>query len=407
MDHYSRPTVTMLIDRDLQPYRVTESVDAATSAEIRRRMAIDWCKWDPQVGDVCTIAPFALILQLREWRRLAHWAEELFAELVAAERELLHRPEPTANLGIPRKLRRALHNHREIPAVPRSVRFDFHWTLDGWRISEANSDVPGGYAEAGALPAMMQEHFSGTASARSPGTTYARSIATCAERKPIALISAAGFMEDHQVVAHLMKQLRFAGAEASHVTIEQIIWRDGIAFLADRELGCIVRFFQGEWLANLKTPLWRNFLTSQTPITNPATAIFSESKRFPLVWDALSASMPRWRSLLPETREVRDADLHDDAWLLKTAFCNTGDTVTLRGSKDWLRARFGARLNPRSWLAQRRFHPIAIETPLGPVNPCIGVYVIDGHAAGIYGRISPKRVIDFEAIDVAVLVESE
>ena len=36
--------------------------------------------------------------------------------------------------------------------------------------------------------------------------------------------------------------------------------------------------------------------------------------------------------------------------------------------------------------------------------PCLGVYTIDGRAAGIYGRIAPKPFIDYAAVDVAVLV---
>ena len=46
-----------------------------------------------------------------------------------------------------------------------------------------------------------------------------------------------------------------------------------------------------------------------------------------------------------------------------------------------------------------------LDTPDGPQFPCIGVYTIDGAAAGIYGRLAPKPLIDGTARDVAVLVE--
>src|SRR5947207_3391973 len=36
--------------------------------------------------------------------------------------------------------------------------FDFHYTTQGWRISEANSDVPGGFSEASYFTGMMAEH---------------------------------------------------------------------------------------------------------------------------------------------------------------------------------------------------------------------------------------------------------
>jgi hypothetical protein len=35
--------------------------------------------------------------------------------------------------------------------------------------------------------------------------------------------------------------------------------------------------------------------------------------------------------------------------------------------------------------------------------PCLGVYTIDGRAAGIYGRLSARPLVDYAAVDVAVL----
>jgi hypothetical protein len=36
--------------------------------------------------------------------------------------------------------------------------------------------------------------------------------------------------------------------------------------------------------------------------------------------------------------------------------------------------------------------------------PCIGVYTIDGKAAGVYGRVGKKPIIDQYAFEAAVLV---
>jgi hypothetical protein len=35
--------------------------------------------------------------------------------------------------------------------------------------------------------------------------------------------------------------------------------------------------------------------------------------------------------------------------------------------------------------------------------PCLGVYTVNGRAAGIFGRMAPGPLIDFAAIEVAVL----
>jgi hypothetical protein len=137
--------------------------------------------------------------------------------------------------------------------------------------------------------------------------------------------------------------------------------------------------------------------------------MLTESKRFPLVWDDLATALPTWRTHLPETRDPRDVPWQtDDAWLIKSAFCNTGDTVSIRALQEdraWRSAARDARRWPGDWVAQRRFEPIALDTPSGSVYPCIGVYTIDGEAAGAYARFSPRPLIDFAAVDVALLLQ--
>jgi hypothetical protein len=45
-----------------------------------------------------------------------------------------------------------------------------------------------------------------------------------------------------------------------------------------------------------------------------------------------------------------------------------------------------------------------LATPDGPLYPSLGVYVIDGKAAGAYGRIGARRLIDDRSREIAVLV---
>jgi hypothetical protein len=175
----------------------------------------------------------------------------------------------------------------------------------------------------------------------------------------------------------------------------------------------IVRFYQAEWLARLPARTgWQNLLRGgKTLVGNSASAIISESKRFPLLWDRLSSPMVTWRALLPETREPRHVRWERDSdWLLKGSLCNTGDSITipeLLSAMSRLRQRLAVKASPRSWVAQRRFEPVHVPTPVGPRHFCIGVYTVDGNAAGAYARISAKTVIDFEAADVALLIEDD
>jgi hypothetical protein len=125
----------------------------------------------------------------------------------------------------------------------------------------------------------------------------------------------------------------------------------------------------------------------------------------------LAAQLPTWRALLPETRDPRHAPWSsDEQWLVKTAYCNTGDTVAIRHlltPRQWRAVRRNIWLSPGRWVTQRRFRALPLDSPCGAVYPCIGVYTIDGRSAGAYARISPRPLIDFAAVDVALLIEEE
>lgn len=89
---------------------------------------------------------------------------------------------------------------------------------------------------------------------------------------------------------------------------------------------------------------------------------------------------------------------------------NTGDEVCIRElmkERDWRRLRWDVWLRPNHWVAQRRFESEPIETPLGPMHVCLGVYSIDGKAAGIYARLAKRPLIDYASVDVAVLVDND
>jgi glutathionylspermidine synthase len=385
-------------------------------------MLLEYCKWDPQVGDVSTLADFPLLIGRSHWDEICRIAEALAAELSAAEAQLLRRPDLHRALAIPRWLRQALRaalHDGPTPAAVRVLRFDFHWTTEGWRISEVNSDVPGGFAEASEFPRLVAAGCDAAASpAGDPASAWAAAVAQAAGTGgSVALLAAAGFMEDLQVVSFMARRLSERGLTPHIASPSQLDWRDGRAHLrtawCDGPVAAVVRFFQVEWLARLpRNCRWRPLIAGgRTRVTNPGSAVLTESKRFPLVWNGLTVPLPTWRRLLPESRDPRDARWRsDDGWLLKTALCNTGDTVAARDlvpPKRWRTTCRSAWLRPGQWVAQRRFETLPVPTPMGDVYPCIGVYTIDGRACGAYTRIATRPVIDYRAIDMALLVESE
>jgi glutathionylspermidine synthase len=354
------------------------------------------------------------------WLHLAELAERLSKEAFEAELELASRPEMLASLGMPRKLRRALNSSEPLtPAAGRIIRFDFHPTTDGWRISEANSDVPGGYTEASFFTQRMAEAFPSWRPAGNPGSVWSAALAEHATNSGvIALLSAPGFMEDHQVLAYLAKELNVLGCRTILAKPEQIKWQKGRSRLETKAytgaLDVLVRFYQSEWLARLGPNVsWQSFFRGgKTPVANPGLAALVESKRFPLVWNNLKSQVPTWRALLPATYDPRQLPRKTDfdSFVLKAAYCNTGDAVFTRDRSqplDWFLTLSAAKVFPGRWVWQKKFESIPILTPHGPRHVCIGVYTVNGNACGAYARLSPQPVINYSAIDAALLIESD
>lgn len=380
---------------------------------VRRHMALVGCKWDPQVEDAATTAEFPVLMRHSEWSRLSADAERLAVETASLEAAVRYRPELWRQLGVPRSLRRSLaRTGTDSPEMARVFRFDLHPTAEGWKLSEVNADVPGGFAEGSELPAIMSREF-GLPTAGDPGGAYARALHEgMSTAGPVALLAATGFMEDMQVVSYLARRLEAIGREAVVATLGQLVWGDdAYARLrtSEREtlLAGVVRFYQAEWIAR-RRGVGALFVGGRTPVASPAGATLSESKRLPLLFEQLGVDVPTWRRLLPETRRPADAPYrHDDTWLVKAAYSNTGDSVSHVGMTDrrrWRKTRLDVLLHPRAWVAQRRFVPLPIQTPDGLRYPCVGVYVVNGKAAGAYVRLAPTAVVDFRSSDAALLI---
>ena len=402
-----------------QPWLAVEPLPAVVARSIRRRAIFECCKWDPQVEDVSTIADVPIVLAAGDWRELVETAELLAAEVVAAEREIWHRPELHDLLGLPRSIRRILRRAREQDAGPgaRFIRFDFHHTGAGWRISEANTDVPGGLNEASGLPVIIAPHVPGTSPAGDVAACYAEGVlAGLRERPHVALVHATAYADDRQVMTYLAQRFEQRGAHVSLVSPAHLRWQGGRAALdtawESGPVDAVVRFYPAEWMDNLPNACgWPSFFEGTvTPVSNPGTALLTQSKRFPLTWEALRTPLPTWRALLPETRDPRDMQWQgSDEWVLKPALGRVGEDVLIGGvtpPQEAKRIARDVRRHPSHWIAQRRFKATPLRVNGSDRYPSIGVYTVNGRAAGAYGRIAEKPLIDARARDAAVLIST-
>lgn len=404
---------------NVAPFLPVEPLPPPVASAIRRRAIFECCKWDPQVEDVSTIADVPIILNRTEWLSLVLAAESLAVEVVNAERELRQRPELHATLALPGTICRLLRR----PTTPfdqgtRFIRFDFHHTEDGWRISEANTDVPGGLNEASGLPIIVAPHVPGTTAAGDVAGCYAEALLGGLRDRPhVALVHATAYADDRQVMTYLARRLEERGARVSFASPAHLRWRDGRATLetawTSSPVDSIVRFYPSEWMDNLPRACgWQTFFEGTvTPVSNPATAMLTQSKRFPLTWDRLRTPMSTWWTLLPETRDPRDVRWQGSGeWVLKPVLGRVGEDVGIAGvtpAAEWVRIVRAVERYPSHWVAQRRFAATPLRVGDSVRYPSVGVYTVNTRVVGAYGRIADRPLIDARARDAAVLIRND
>ncbi|HEX5214928.1 MAG TPA: glutathionylspermidine synthase family protein [Vicinamibacterales bacterium] len=417
----------------ISPWRAVDPIDSAAYGALRRRAIFDCCKWDPQVGDAAVIARAPLVVNRDAWTEVAALAEALARETRAAEAELIRRPDLHGRLGLPRGTRRSLakaakdaaRGTRRTPhgasrtgasrTDVRLIRFDFHFTTDGWRISEANVDVPGGLNEAAGFPPLFAPYYTGATAIGDPAQSYVDALsAATPDGGAIALIHATAYSDDEQMMAFVARRLEPRGRVAHLASPAHLRWRDGRAHLHASwwrgPLDLVVRFFPAEWLYQLPRACEPDYLFSgsRTPLSNPATAILVQSKRFPTIWNELDTPLPAWRALLPETRDPRDVSWRGSPdWVVKPALGRVGEGVGITGisdAADWNKISRAIRWSPSHWVAQRRFETVSIPAAGGATYPCLGVYTLNERAIGAYGRVASRPLIDSMAQDAAVLL---
>ena len=386
--------------------------------ELRARAIFDYCKWDHQCEDNSVLARFPLFVGSRVVDSLGAMAEGLSEEAFLAEAEILRRPELIRRLGISKRIAEIMERSRGRSAGSESVRvmrFDFHFTSEGWRISEANADVPGGYVEASGWNQLLSRQFPDTTPPPNPTEEYVRAIQK--QVRPyslIALAHATVYSDDRQTMVHFAKEMVRSRLRPCLISASHLHWEDGRAALksgfADGRPELVVRFLPAEWLPQMVgAGMWEPwFLGSKTPLSNPACAILLQSKRFPLTWNELDSKLPSWRRLLPESCDPSQIKpLNTSEWVLKPAFGRVGESVGIRGvtgEREYAEIQRAVKKQPENWIAQRRFEIVPVETEEGLKYPCIGVYTVNGKMAGLYARVGPTPLINETAQDAGILI---
>ncbi len=383
----------------------------------RRKVIFSCHKWDPQVGDTNTISDQIAVISQKTAQQLCQWAEQLAAETMKLEKELIQRPDLYHILGLPKPIQKALVQGQYNPDQNiRLMRFDFHPTVQGWAVSEVNSDVPGGLAEASQFNKLAAtllpdyEQYADAGKAIMEGF-----IPFLPEHHGIiAFVYATSYTDDRQVMDFLSEVFARAGFKCLILAPDHLHWGiNGPVSIAVGQEGPVdglVRFFPSEWLRFLPSSSgWQGFFRQTVPACNHPAAILTQSKRLPLVWRNIYNPTPTWQELLPETTDPRKVKWRNNQqWILKPAFGRVGGNISIPEAinlKEQTMIYRMATFFPNQWVAQRRFISLPLHSNSGDRHLCIGVFTVNGNAAGFYGRLGTVPRIDERAQDIAVLVE--
>ena len=379
----------------------------------------DCYKWDPQFLDDNTLSKYALVITEEEYKEIKELTEKLDKETIESEEFLNKNLHLTKPLALPKKVHNELKkmNNYEAKKNVRLMRYDFHLDVnDKWVISEVNSDVPGGFAEASLLPKLAikllgKKYYS---------INFGDILADAIERKikkngTIMFVHCTSYSDDRQVMQYIGDEMEKRGFKSLYGAADHIIFKDKKAFSIldnyEGEIDFIFRFTPLEWLKDIKPKTWDGYFDTITPSCNHPIAIFAQTKRFPLIWNVLKENgikLDTWEKLLPHTTLVSKIKDNDN-YIYKPACGRVGEKISIKEACDEEEYRLilnDVKKHPNNYLAQEKF----ISKPLiGPdknkYHACLGSYTVDGKHAGFYARISKKPRIDSHAEDIPVIIE--
>ena len=388
--------------------------------EYRLRAIFECYKWDPQFLDNNTVASHVLEITEEEYEEVAKLTEMLDVETRNAEEFLNQNLELAKPLALPKQIYNELKRMTNYDAKKhiRLMRYDFHPTTDNkWAVSEVNSDVPGGFAEASLLPKLAIETLK---TKKYDSIDFGEILANALEKKTkkngtIAFVHCTSYSDDRQVMQFIGDKMTKRGFKSLYVAADHLNFENkkakSILDNYEGNVDCIFRFTPLEWLRAIKPKTWDGYFDTITPSCNHPVAIFAQTKRFPLVWDTLEENgikLDTWRELLPETLEVKDAK-GLEGFIYKPACGRVGEKISIKEAcrdDEYEKILKEVKKYPKDYLAQKQFmsKPL-IDNDGKEFHVCLGSYTVDGKHAGFYARISSKKRIDSDAADIPVIIK--
>ena len=387
--------------------------------DYRINAMFDCYKWDPQFYDSNTLSNFVLVLSKEENEELIKYTESLDKETRRAEEFLNNNKKIAKKLSLPRKILDKIPNMSNYKSSDniRLMRYDFHPSIDdNWAVTEVNSDVPGGFAEASLLPQLAKNIINmPNLIYKSFGEKMVEAINKKLNKKgTIMMVHCTCFSDDRQVMQYMGNRLEKEGYKviygaADHIKFDKKIAKS-ILKNNEEKIDLIFRFTPLEWLIQMKPRRWDGYFDSITKSCNHPIAIYAQSKKFPFVWDDLEKNgieMITWKKLLPKTFENGKIK-NMDGYIYKPVYGRVGEKITIKEAckgNEYDRVLMDVKKHPNQYIIQKKFNSKPLTYDGIDYHVCIGSYTIEGEHAGYYARISEFPRIDSYASDIPVLVE--
>lgn len=388
--------------------------------EYRLQAMFDCYKWDPQFCDSNTLAKYVLVLSKEENEEVIELTKKLDTETRLAEEYLNKNIKIAKKLFLPKKIVKKISNMQSYDNTKniRLMRYDFHPNMDnGWTVTEVNSDVPGGFAESSLLPDLARKIIDmPELQYISFGEKMVESINNLLGKKgTIMMVHCTCFSDDRQVMQYLGDRLEKEGYQIIYGAADHINFKNGKAYSIlennEKAIDLIFRFTPLEWLIQMKPRKWDGYFDTVTKSCNHPISIYAQSKRFPFVWNELEIagiSMKTWKSLLPETLEVKDLG-KKEGFIYKPVYGRVGEKITIKEAckgEEYQKILRDVRKHQKQYIAQKKFQSKPLKAEDGTeYHVCVDSYTIDGEHAGYYARINPYPRIDSYAADIPVLIE--
>ena len=388
--------------------------------EYRLQAMFDCYKWDPQFCDNNTLAEYILVLTKKENDEIIELTKKLDKETRLAEEYINKNIKIAKKLALPKRILEQIPNMKNYDKTKniRLMRYDFHPDVNGkWIVTEVNSDVPGGFAESSLLPDLARKTIDNF---QLDYLSFGEKMVYAINNKlnkagTIMMVHCTCFSDDRQVMQYMGDRLQKEGYKIIYGAADHINFKEKEAYCIldnnQEKIDLIFRFTPLEWLIQMKPRRWDGYFNTFTISCNHPIAIYAQSKRFPFVWDDLEKSgisMNTWKSLLPETIEVKDFE-NREGFIYKPVFGRVGERITIKEAckgDEYKKIINDVKKHPKQYLAQKKFESLPINGDDGKeYHICLGSYTIEGEHAGYYARISEYPRIDSYAADIPVLVE--